>query len=232
MKSYNMTEKKISPVPKENERQCTARRAILYICRHWYRNIERIRPRSLEAATDIGKLGEGPVDLRCRDRVARHVRGESFLQRRSAGHNRLGSFSSSPDGRGVTYRVPGLDKHSSRPRELAHQAFRRCEARDDPARCDTFHYILRVPCDQVPVVDNVLLSFHELPKASVSSRAHIAEPTHHEQLTSFLMIAPKLVNHISPVPLILYTHRPSPLNMALPRPCLLYSLTTPCVLAR
>ena len=45
-----------------------------------------------------------------------------------------------------------------------------------------------------------------------------ATKTQNGKLTSFRMIAPKLVNHNSPVPEILYTHRPSPLNMALPRP--------------
>jgi hypothetical protein len=35
------------------------------------------------------------------------------------------------------------------------------------------------------------------------------------QLTSFLMIAPKLLNHRRPAPDILYTNRPSPENMAL-----------------
>lgn len=50
--------------------------------------------------------------------------------------------------------------------------------------------------------------------------------------TSFLMIAPKLVTHRIPCPLILYTNKPSPLNSALPSPWDLYSVTMPCVHAR
>jgi hypothetical protein len=50
--------------------------------------------------------------------------------------------------------------------------------------------------------------------------------------TSFRIIAPKLVHHITPVPLILYTNRPSPLNIAFPIPWLLYSVTMPCVHAK
>jgi hypothetical protein len=46
------------------------------------------------------------------------------------------------------------------------------------------------------------------------------------------MIAPKLVSHIRPTPEILYTHKPSPLKMALLIPCRFVSLTTPCVQAR
>jgi hypothetical protein len=46
------------------------------------------------------------------------------------------------------------------------------------------------------------------------------------------MIAPKLVHHRMPWPVILYTNRPSPENMALPMPWLLYSATMPCVHAR
>jgi hypothetical protein len=38
------------------------------------------------------------------------------------------------------------------------------------------------------------------------------------ELTSFLIIAPKLVHHRIPCPLILYTNSPSPENIALPSP--------------
>jgi hypothetical protein len=53
-----------------------------------------------------------------------------------------------------------------------------------------------------------------------------------QTLTSFLIIAPKLVHQRIPCPLILYTNRPSPENMALPSPWLLYSVTMPFVHAR
>ena len=119
-----------------------------------------------------------------------------------------------------TYGIPGLDENGARARELAHQAFARGKARDQAARSDAFQDVLGVPSDEMAVVDNVLFAVHELQQTITVSQFGRVKATrmHNGKLTSFRMIAPKLVNHSSPVPEILYTHRPSPLNMALPRP--------------
>lgn len=106
-----------------------------------------------------------------------------------------------------TYRVPRLDEHRPWPGEFAHQALPRREARDDAARSDPLHHVLGIPGDQVAIVDNVLFSIIELPGFLSVPHDQLMPTTRafsfQERLTSFLIIAPKLVSHNRPVPLTL-----------------------------
>lgn len=117
-------------------------------------------------------------------------------------------------------RIPCLHEHCARPRELADETFARADARYDAARRRALEDVLAVPSDEVAVVNDVFLTWDELWLLAWFSSRYFdhAEQKNTFILTSFRMIAPKLVIHTMPLPLILYTNSPSPLKTALPSP--------------
>lgn len=139
--------------------------------------------------------------------LPRHVGLERFLETKSASFGQC---------QHLTYRISGLYENCAGPSELADETFSRGHSRNDAARCYSFHNILCVPGDKVAIVDDILLSIEQL--TALLAIAVISKELS-SNLTSFRMIAPKLVSHKMPLPLILCTHKPSPLNMAFPRPC-------------
>ena len=94
--------------------------------------------------------------------------------------------------------------------EFANQAFAGTNAGNHTTTCHALEHVLAIPSYQMSIIDNVLLTFLHLHTTSACSRTHPAKV-----LTSFLMIAPQLEIHIIPIPLILYTNKPSPENIAL-----------------
>lgn len=131
----------------------------------------------------------------------------------------------------MTYGIASLEVDGTRARELADQAFARSKPSDDATRRHTLHDVLARPGDEVAVVNQVLLSRNKLRMVRQQGSRQMPLTTGWK-LTSLRMIAPKLVTHSRPLPVILFTHRPSPLNMALLSPWRLKSLVTPCVDAR
>ena len=92
-------------------------------------------------------------------------------------------------------------RHTS---ELAHQTFTCRQSGDDAATGDTLQDVLAVPGDEVAIVDNVFLVGQHLRESSqpdgFPGQAILCSPS---SLTSFLMMAPKLVIQRIPTPLIL-----------------------------
>jgi hypothetical protein len=135
-------------------------------------------------------------------------------------------------------RIPRLHKYGSGSCKLAHETLARRHVAHDAAARHALKHVLAVPCYKMAVVNDVFLVGSKLKTFAYTcqydspGRARGRKKVRGTKLTSFLIIAPKLVHHSTPVPLILYTKKPSPLKMALLMPWLLYSVTMPCVHAR
>ena len=82
---------------------------------------------------------------------------------------------------------------SPRASELADKTLTRGSTRYDTARSGTLEDIFAVPRNEIPVVDDVLLSFNELDDVSVTSHVDAV-------LTSFLISAPKVLSQQMPLP--------------------------------
>ena len=112
-----------------------------------------------------------------------------------------------------------VNVHPSLTCELAHQAFARAHIAQDATASNTLQHVFAIPSDEMPIVDDVLLSLAKLTTV-------VSEPCNHRtftpvRLTSFRMIAPMLMIQQIPTPPILYTNMPSPENIAFPNPCAL-----------
>ncbi len=110
-------------------------------------------------------------------------------------------------------RVSRLHENSSWACELANQAFTGTYARYNPSTCNPFKDILAVPRHQMTIVNDVLF-----PILQLNPGQNRFSGTSMRGLTSFLMIAPKLANHMIPLPLTFSTNNPSPENIALLNP--------------
>ena len=112
-----------------------------------------------------------------------------------------------------THRIPCLQKHSPRARELTNQPLTRREIRHDPTRSYSLEDVLRIPSHQVTVIDDVSFSIRKLYCVNIyPSNDNEVDPSRERvksvvrearELTSFLIIAPKLVIQSNPTPLIL-----------------------------
>jgi hypothetical protein len=106
--------------------------------------------------------------------------------------------------------------------EFTNETLAGAHVADDSTAGDALHDVAAVPGDQVAVVNDVLFAFTELSQEVDVSHIVLGFPAvlkHCLQLTSLRRIAPMLCNQQRPVPVSLYTNRPSPEKMALLSVC-------------
>ena len=72
--------------------------------------------------------------------------------------------------------VSCLHENGPGTRELADQSFSAADARDDATASNALHNVFAVPSDEVPVVDDVFLTIHELSPMSAAAHHLHSEP--------------------------------------------------------
>ena len=118
--------------------------------------------------------------------------------------------------RSQRYRISCLQEHGSGTSEFAGETFAGAEIADHAARRDAFKHVTAVPGDQMTVVNNVLFACSNLNSPECQS-CILDKERAGATLTSFRMMAPKLVIQRMPVPEILYVNQPSPENIIFPK---------------
>jgi hypothetical protein len=94
-------------------------------------------------------------------------------------------------------RVPRLHKDCTRSCKFTHQPFARVHIRQYTTRGDPLEDVFAIPRNQVSIVDDVLFVFLKLSSISTKDN-HTRGEKGNGKLTSFRMIAPKLVHHRIP----------------------------------
>lgn len=66
------------------------------------------------------------------------------------------------------YRISGLHENCPRTRKFTHETFTRRQTRNDTSRCNSLEDVLRIPRNEMTVINDVSLSFYKLFSFSIA----------------------------------------------------------------